>query len=162
MPVVAYDLGAYVSNYTLVANISDMPLAIGAANGTGLVTIELTGAKVIVNLVPIGNGTFKATGTVTGRWEARKLLTSLQVLNDPFDFDASLCGNDPIYQLLKPRICGFEDIATNDLDDNKGAPCDALSLAFNFVSTPATYGPVVAKPDGGGGCGPTWTDQCGP
>jgi hypothetical protein len=161
-PPSAYDLGAYVTNYTLVANISDMPLAIGAGNGIGLVTIELSDAKVIAKLTPFGNGQFQASGTVTGRWETRKLLTSLQVLNDPLQVDASLCGADSTYQLLKPRICGYQDIAKYASEDETGAPCDALSLGFNFTSVPAKYGSIVAKPDGGGGCGPTWTDQCGP
>jgi hypothetical protein len=162
VPLIAYDLNAYVTNYTLVGNISDMPLAIGAATGEGLVSIELTDAHVVAKLTPFGNGKFAATGTVTGRWESRKLLTAMQVLHDPFDYDASLCGTDSIYVLLKERICGDQDITGNVQDDNTGAPCNALSLAFNFMSTPAKYGAVFAKPDGGGGCGAQWTDQCGP
>ena len=160
-PVSAYDLNAYVANYTVVANISDMPLAIGSADGQGLVTIELTGAHVVAHLTPFGtSGQFQATGTVAGRWQTRKLLTALQVLNDPFQADASLCGNDAVYQLLKPRICAHQDITTSPSNDNTGAPCDALSLAFNFTAVPARYGPVFAKPDAGGGCGPTYSDQC--
>ncbi len=161
MPVVAYDLNAYVSNYTLVGNISDMPLAIGAATGEGLVTIDLTGAVVTAKLTPFGNS-FQTEGLVTGRWEAKKLLTALAVLHDPFDFDASLCGDDPIYQLLKPRICGFQDIAGNVLDDGKGAPCNALSLGFAFKTVPAKFGSVYSPPDAGRGCGAQWTDQCQP
>lgn len=160
VPVVAYDLNAYVSNWTLVGNISDMPLAIGAATGEGLVTIELTGAIVVAKLAPFGNS-FQTQGIVSGRWESKKLLTSLQVLHDPFDFDASLCGDDPIYQLLKPRICNFQDIAGNVLDDGHGAPCDALSLGFAFKTVPAKYGTVYAPPDAGRGCGAQYTDQCG-
>jgi hypothetical protein len=159
VPVVAYDLNAYVSDYTLVGNISDMPLAIGAATGEGLVTIELTGALVVAKISPFGNS-FQTEGTVAGRWESKKLLTSLQVLHDPFDYDASLCGDDAIYQLLKGRICDFQDIAGNVLDDGKGAPCNALSLGFSFKTTPAKYGGTYSPPDSGGGCGPQWTDQC--
>jgi hypothetical protein len=162
VPREAYDLNAYVSNYYLVGNISNMPLAIGAATGEGLVTIDLTGAIVVAKLEPVGN-TFRATsGIVTGRWESKKLLTSLQVLHDPFDYDASLCGSDQIYGLLKSKICGLQDIASNVLDDGKGAPCNALSLAFAFQSVPATYGSVFAPDASTGGCGPLWTDQCGP
>lgn len=161
-PIIAYDLNAYVSNYTVVGNISDMPLAIGSATGQGLVTIELTGAHVIMNLKPFGGGLFQGTGVAQGRWETRKLLTSLQVLNDPFQPDAALCGADPIYQLLKTRICNFQDITSSVTDDNKGAPCDAVSLSFGFNAVPAHWGSVFAKPDSGGGCGPTYTDQCGP
>ncbi len=162
VPLVAYDQNAYVSNYTLVGNISDMPLTIGAATGEGLVTIDLTGALVVAQLKPYPGGRFQATGTVAGRWESKKLLTALQVLHDPFDFDASLCGTDPVYQLLKPRICGLQDIAGNVLDDGKNAPCDSLSIGFAFTGLPATYGAVFGKPDAAAGCGPTWTDQCGP
>ena len=161
VPLVAYDLNAYVSNYTLVGNISDMPLAIGAATGEGLITIDLTGGLVVAKLTPSGN-TFKAQGIVAGRWETRKLLTAMQVLHDPFDFDAALCGNDAIYQLLKGRICGIQDIATNVLDDGKNAPCNALSLSFAFTSVPAKYGSVFAPDASPGGCGPQWNDQCGP
>jgi hypothetical protein len=163
IPFIAYDLNAYVADWTLVSNISDMPLAIGAATGEGLVTIDLSDAHVIAKLSPFGS-TFQAVGTVAGRWESSKLLTSLAVLYDPFQMDASLCGTDPVYQLLKPRICALEDISNTVLNDGMlSAPCDALSLGFNFTSVPATYGAVFAKPDGGGGgCGPQWTDQCGP
>lgn len=161
VPLVAYDLNAYVSNYTLVGNISDMPLAVGAATGEGLITIDLTGGLVIAKLTPSGN-TFKAEGIVAGRWETRKLLTALQVLHDPFDFDAALCGQDAIYQLLKGRICGIQDIASNVLDDGKNAPCNALSLSFAFTSVPAKYGNVFAPDAAPGGCGAQWTDQCGP
>jgi len=84
------------------------------------------------------------------------------VLHDPFDFDASLCGQDAIYQLLKGRICGIQDIASNVLDDGKNAPCNALSLAFAFTSSPAKYGGVFAPDAGPSGCGPQWNDQCGP
>jgi len=159
VPIVAYDLNAYVSDYTLVGNISDMPLAIGAATGEGLVTIDLTGALVVAKLTPFGKS-FQTQGTVAGRWESKKLLTALQVLHDPFDYDASLCGSDTIYQLLKGRICGFQDIAASVLDDGKGAPCNALSLGFAFKTVPAKYGSPYSPPDAGGGCGPTWTDQC--
>ena len=162
VPNEAYDLNAYVSNYYLVGNISNMPLAIGAATGEGLITIDLTGAIVVAKLEAVGN-TFRATqGIVTGRWESKKLLTSLQVLHDPFDFDAALCGTDQIYGLLKTKICGLQDISSNVLDDGKGAPCNALSLAFAFQSVPATYGSVFAPDASTFGCGPLWNDQCGP
>ena len=159
-PITAYDLNAYVSNYTLVGNISDMPLAIGAADGEGLVTMDFSGALVVAKLVPSGN-TFNATGFVAGRWETKKLLTAMQVLHDPFDFDASLCGQIRFINCLKGRICDAPDISGNVLDDGKGAPCDALSLGFGFKSTSAGYGNVFAKPDSGGGCGPQYTDECG-
>lgn len=161
VPREAYDLNAYVSNYYLVGNLSNMPLAIGAANGEGLVSMDLAGAVVVAKLEPSGSS-FRATGVVAGRWESKKLLTSLQMLRDPFDYDASLCGADPVYGLLKTKICGLQDIATNVLDDGKGAPCSALSIAFGFQAEPATYGSVFGPDASVGGCGPQWTDQCGP
>ncbi len=161
VPNLAYDLNAYVSNYYVVGNLSNMPLAIGASTGEGLVSMDLTGAVVVAKLEPYA-GSFRASGLVAGRWESKKLLTSMQVLHDPFDFDAALCGSDQIYQLLKVKICSLQDIATNVQDDGKGAPCNALSVGFGFQSVPATYGSVFAPDAWGGGCGPLWTDQCGP
>ncbi len=80
-------------------------------------------------------------------------------LRDPFDVDASLCGTDALYQLIKGRICATTDISENVLDDNHGAPCDAFSFAFAFDGVPATYGSVLAF-DSFAGCGPSWTDEC--
>ncbi len=158
VPKQAYDLNAYVSNYYLVGNLN-VPLSIGAANGEGLVTVDLTGSVVVAKLEPY-QGSFRTTGVMAGRWSTKKLLTTMQVLNDPLLIGQHLCGSDPTYQALKPKICSFADITSNVQDDGKNAPCDAISMAFSFKATPATFGSVFAKPDSGTPCGPQWTDDC--
>ena len=153
-----YDLNAYVRDGLLVANL-DFPLAIGAGDGEGLVTIELSGSVIVAKLEPY-QGVFRANGVIGGRWPTTKLLKSIAVLRDPFDLDASLCGNNGTYQALKPKICGYADITKNPIEDGKNAPCDSISIGFAFESTPATYGSVFGKPDAGAPCGPQWTDDC--
>ncbi|HEX7601309.1 MAG TPA: hypothetical protein VF316_06875 [Polyangiaceae bacterium] len=153
-----YDLNAYVSNGYLVANL-DFPLGIGAGNGEGLVTVELSGSVIVAKLEPY-QGVFRANGIVGGRWPTTKLLKSIAVLHDPFDYDASLCGTNPTYQALKPKICSYADITKNPVEDGKNAPCDSISIGFKFESTPATFGGVFGRPDSGTPCGPQWTDEC--
>jgi hypothetical protein len=74
--------------------------------------------------------------------------------------NSHLCGNDGTYQTLKPKICSFLDVTQNLLDDNKNAPCDALSIAMKFKSSPATYGTAYPRPEAGTPCGPQWQDSC--
>ena len=154
----AYDLNAYVRDGFLVANL-DFPLAIGAGTGEGLVTVELSGSVIVAKLEPY-QGAFRANGIVGGRWPTTKLLKSIAVLHDPFDYDASLCGTNGTYQALKPKICGYADITKNPLEDGKNAPCDSVSIGFAFESTPAKFGSVFGKTDSGAPCGVQWTDEC--
>lgn len=160
-PVALYvDSNAYVSNGFLVGTLN-FPLSIGAGNGEGLVTIELSGSVLAAKLEPSGSS-FKAKGTIAGRWPTRKLLTTLQVLHDPLDSTKTqfLCGPNVTYQVLKTRVCDFADITGNLLEDGKNAPCDSLSIGFGFESGPATFAGTWPKPDGGTPCGPQWTDDC--
>ncbi len=158
-PVANYeDPNAYVRDGVLVGTLN-FPLSIGAGNGEGLVTIELSGSIVAAKLTADG-ASFKTKGIIGGRWPTRKLLTALQVLRDPLDKTQHLCGSDPIYAVLKDRVCGYADISSNLLEDGKNAPCDSLSIGFGFESAPATYSGTWPKPDSGLPCGPQWTDDC--
>ena len=160
-PVALYeDPNAYVRDGVLVGTLN-FPLSIGAGNGEGLVTLELSGSIVAAKLTKVGS-TFKATGVIGGRWPARKLLTTLAVLRDPLDPTKTqhLCGPNPTYQALRDRVCSFADISGNLLEDGKNAPCDSLSIGFGFESIPAGYGNTWPKPDSGFPCGPQWTDDC--
>jgi len=154
----AYDPTAYVRDGFLVANL-DFPLGIGAGNGDGLVTVDLSGSVIVAKLEPY-QGAFRAKGVIGGRWPTTKLLKSIAVLHDPFDYDASLCGTNATYQALKPKICGYADITKNPSADGTNAPCDSISLGFAFEGTPATFGSVYGRTDGGTPCGPQWTDDC--
>jgi hypothetical protein len=153
VPLVAYDLDAYVADFTLVARIGDLPFVLGS------VTVSLNAAIVTATLEPSGSSFRMTKGTIAGRWPTRKLLTSLQAVRDPFDANALLCGQDAVYQLFKERICTLQDVTENMLDDDKGAACRAISFAFAFDADPAKYGSALAFSPALS-CGPTWSDQC--
>lgn len=162
IPAVAVDVNAYVSGGQLVGNL-DVPLTVGAGTGEGTITVDLTGSVIVGTLTPVGSSFRIDDGVMAGRWEARKLLVALGATYDPLAPSLSLCGSDPVYQGLKKVICQFPDITSNVQDDNKNAPCDALSFSFSFKSRPATFGSVFAKPDAGlGTCGTQWSDECPP
>jgi hypothetical protein len=153
------DTNAYVRDYQLVGALNFV-LSLGSGTGDFTVPIELTGGVVVAKLTP-DMGSFRIDdGEVSGRWSARKMLTALQVLNDPFDMTNHLCGTDSTYLLLKPKICSFIDLTQNLLDDGKNAPCDALSLGMKFKSSPAKIGKAFPRAASPTPCGPQWQDSC--
>jgi len=157
------DQSAYVSNGVLVANLG-FPISIGASQNDNTLTIELVGAIVTARLSKDGSGNWKVDqGTIAGRWPTNKMLTSLQVLHDPFllnDPNAHLCGSNTTYQLIKTKICTSSDIAVNVLEDGKNAPCGALTVGIDFTSTLAKVGGTFPRTDGGAPCGLQWADSC--
>jgi hypothetical protein len=89
-----------------------------------------------------------------------RLLTALEVLADPIDGTRFLCGDSPAYASIKGLICGGQDIVSDIRQDNTGAPCDSVSVAIAFTSTPAILGKVLPPPAPVKPCGPQWTDDC--
>ncbi len=159
IPNGAVDPNAYVSGNILVASL-DVPLAVGAGNGEGTVTIDLNNSVIIGKLVA-DKGAFRIdNGLISGRWNARKMLTGLKALYDPLDNTQHLCGNDPVYQGLKQIICKYPDVTGNLQQDGKNAPCDSISIGFAYSSSPAKIGPTFARPDSGQPCGAQWDDNC--
>ncbi len=161
IPNGAVDPNAYVSGGILVASL-DVPLAVGAGNGEGTVTIDLNNSVVVGKLVP-DKGSFRVdNGLISGRWNARKMLTGLKALYDPLDKTQHLCGTDPVYLGLKQIICKYPDVTGNLQQDGKNAPCDSISIGFMYSSSPAKIGQTFAHPDGGLPCGAQWDDNCPP
>jgi hypothetical protein len=147
IPRDAVDPNAYVANGMLVANLN-VPLSVGAGNGEGTVTIDLSGSVVVGKLVAVGNTFRIENGLIAGRWNARKMLTGLKVLFDPLDTTQHLCGTDPVYQGLKQIICKYPDLTGNVQEDGKNAPCDSISIGFSFNAGPARSGTTPALNDG--------------
>jgi hypothetical protein len=153
------DQSAYVSNFVLVANLG-FPIAVGASASDNTLTIDLIGAVVTAKLIP-SMGAFKTDeGMIAGRWTTTKMLTSLQVLHDPFDPMNRLCGTNTTYQLIKNSICPRADIASNVLEDGKNAPCGALTVGVAFTSSLAKISGTYPRGDAGTPCGPQWVDSC--
>ncbi len=103
-------------------------------------------------------------GTVAGRWPTSQLLSTLATIPDPLQPSSFLCGDDLSYRLFKVRICQVADIVSNSDFDNTGAPCDAVSVGFQFSAEPARLGTVYAVPPAPAGCmsdaSLPFTDQC--
>ncbi len=153
------DQSAYVAGNVLIANLS-FPIAVGASANDNTLTIDLAGAVVTAKLVP-AMGAFKTNeGMIAGRWTTTKMLTSLQVLHDPFNTMDRLCGTNGTYLLIKGKICQSADIASNVLEDGKNAPCGALTVGMSFTSSLAKINGTFPRGDAGTPCGPQWVDNC--
>jgi hypothetical protein len=132
-----YDAHAYVSGGVLVMQVA-FPISLGSS-ATGI-TISLTGGVITGSVVPSG-GTFKlANGQLAGRWNASGMLQAVQALTLG---GAPVCPGTVYYVGVKSQICAAADIMTDLTQDNKGATCDALSVAFGFTADPAHIGDVL-------------------
>ena len=154
------DVNAYVSNHRLVATM-DFPVSFsGLVGGVASIMIDLTDSVVVGTIVRDGESYRIDRGTVAGRWQTTKLLTSLEVIPDPFADGGFLCGPSTTYALAKELVCSGQDIVSNLRRDNTGAPCDAVSLSIDFTSRPAVLGEVVPPPARPKPCGLQWVDDC--
>jgi hypothetical protein len=150
----ATDESAYVSNNQLVATIT-FPITIG---GSPIVTIFLTEAFIVANIQRPSVGPLFLQGQIGGRWGTRGALTSFQTFPDPVG--GHLCGDSSYYAALKTQFCQNVDITSTSANDNKSAPCDAVSIGLRFEATACKFGSVVPHPEAGTPCGPSWMDSC--
>jgi hypothetical protein len=156
-----FDPHAYVSGGVLVMHL-DFPIALAFASDQ-TVTLDLTGGVIAARVAAVGPGAWRlADGQVAGRWNVSSVLASLQALTFA---GQTICPGSMLYAQLKQHICAAADIATSPGSDNRGAPCDALSIGFGFTADPARLGAVVTPPSrtplcGDGGALPP--DGCGP
>ncbi|HEY1958426.1 MAG TPA: hypothetical protein VGH28_22570 [Polyangiaceae bacterium] len=148
---------AYVVGFTLVATGLNFPIVIGSAT-TQPVTIQLDEGIIEAKLVMSGNQLVSLTGVLGGRWDPAKFLPSLQSVPDPY-FGGYLCGNDPVYGVVKNIICGNTDINVSSAGDHSG-PCNSVSMGLGFQALPAMMGNVGSYVDAGQPCGATWKDSC--
>ncbi len=147
----------YVRGGVLVATLK-FPIVVGSKNFDPIV-IELQSGMIVARLDVVAQKLVKLSGRVAGRWEASKMLTSLQALNDPLQAGQHLCGTDPTYQVVKPKICEYVDITADPTDDGTGV-CNALSMALGFEAAPAKFGAVTPPVKPSQPCGANWSDSC--
>lgn len=156
------DRAAYVRDGVLVGRFSSMALALGAVRFV-IQDVIITG-----KLVPFAQGgTQLLEGVIQGRDSAEDILTQFQMFrspNPPFD---NLCRDEPIYAALRDNVCKELDIRKAPGDDNKGLPCDAVSLAFAYTAIPAKLGPPFPAPiqptpcdDPDAGAAGKWVGRC--
>jgi len=153
---------AYVANDTLVAYVK-IPIVIGSTQYP--VTVNLDSGLIVAKLTMSADrqSLVSMTGTLAGRWDTTKLLTSLQSLPDPLgDGGSHVCNNNgsAIYSAAQTTICNDVDIVADKSADNQGVPCNAVSMALGFTATPAHFGSQKNAPAAGTPCGASYTASC--
>lgn len=160
----ASDDSAFVAGGSLVSTLS-FPIIVGSSFGQR-VRINVSDGRLFAAIrAEKGSGDagvqYSLQGTLAGRWPASELLGSLASLFDPLT-GTPICGDSGVYQLVKSEVCKRLDIPAKGSNDDLGQSCSAVSLGAKFVAVNAQLGSQKPKPDAGGGCGPTWSDTCGP
>lgn len=152
------DSNAYVAGGVLVG-LLDFPLAL--TGGFSAAFLQLRGTYVIARLDKDSRGWSLRDGRMTGRWDMKNLLSSMQVVDDPLNPGQFLCGANVTYQALKKEICKSADIMSNPANDGTDIQCDAISLGVGFEAEPAILnGWQDNAKQGKTPCGPNYTDTC--
>ncbi|MBI5532374.1 MAG: hypothetical protein HY898_06650 [Deltaproteobacteria bacterium] len=128
------DNNAYVSQGRLVASIKGgAPLDVNPQ-----FSIVVTSSFIVAKVTPSGSSYALEEGVLSGLWIPRDLLKQLagaKVGGVP------LCTDNPLYSDIKKQVCKARDISANSSIPSQ--PCDAITMAFAFVSKPALVGAVV-------------------
>jgi len=147
------DARAYVRDDVLVAHF-DVPIR--AETKAGRLSLEFVAATLTAQILRDG-GNLRLRGEVAGRWIAERVLATLPAVRGLFG--KSLCGDDAVYKEMKKVVCASVDVAGDPAQDNKGAPCTALSDAVSFSGSPARLGTVYRPPIDPTDC-PGFVDTC--
>ena len=161
------DPHAFVTGGHLVAHPNyggTTPLVLQSS--VGRITIGLTGTVLDAVLEKTGNGLWKMTGEIDGRWPADSLLNTIANIENPLDpaHQTAICESadaaQSAYSVFKPSVCAGLDLsASASLDDNPLAPCTAVSSALAFVASTATAGHIVLNTPLSTNC-VDWKDDC--
>jgi hypothetical protein len=147
-----FDSQAYVSGGVLVMHLS----FVGVRTPATALNVQLTGGIATGNLVPTGTGCFSLRDAqISGRWSATDVLSAFIGA-----LKGTLCPGSPYYDTIKGQICAAADVTAEPSQDNKGASCDALSLALAFTADPALIGPLVRSPTARNYCDGAPPDNC--
>jgi hypothetical protein len=130
-----FDLGAYVANNVLVANLPKTPLALTGQNSYN--ELLLTAGFITGRLEKQGAQWFMREGVLAGRWHLDDIfLTFGAALNG----GTGLCTDHSLYPLLREAICAHIDVAAALAGPT--TPCDAVSFGMEFEAEPAKFGLV--------------------
>jgi hypothetical protein len=149
-----YDPQAYVAHGVLVAHL---PLVLGL----GITSIPLS-VVLTATMTPLGGGGYRLDGQIAGRVSTHDIFAAVAAVRDPTTTNGGfLCGNDSTFQRVKANICAQADINHDPSNDNRGAPCDALSFAAPFSALPAGIGYRIDHTQPVAGCDGA-IDDCTP
>ena len=147
------DTRAYVRGFTVVATLSN-------SIRVGPYTVPIVGGTLLAHIVKSGDTFACDRGTISGRTNARELLTALESVPNPIAPSSFLCGEDSVFKNVRDRFCQTLDITTDPTLDGRDAPCDAASFSVRFTSSPALLGAVVDNGRPQKPCGESWVATC--
>jgi hypothetical protein len=121
---------AYVSNYTLVAQIKEVTVEIFGG------PVKAGNATAVLHLAHEGDG-LRADGFIAGRIAVAELAGAIGRIpgNDTYD-GVPLCQT-PFWPALGPALCQARDTTSSPSLDHKGAICDAITSTIGFTARPA-------------------------
>jgi len=146
---------AWVKDSVLVASIG-AELRLGGANGQPPLATELSAGYIIAKIDERGT----LSGVISGRWELKKALGSLQLFRLPGTTEP-MCADSGVFQSIRALMCGAADITAKVEVQDKNVACDALSVQVGFSARLASFGRVATRADAGGADCQT-SPTCGP
>ena len=154
---------AYVPNIVDARAYVRGGVVVGKVNNSiriGPYIVPITAGVLTARLKKMGDSFGVDEGIVSGRSNARELLTALENVPNPLDKSKYLCGADAVFTNLRDRFCANLDLATDPTLDGKESPCDAASFSIRFTSSPAELGKVVDTGAPRKPCGESWVATC--
>lgn len=132
----------YVKGGKLVVKLEGGEVRLG---DEGL-AIRLAEGFLIGDIEPDGDGSFiLARGKLGGRWATKGALESAREVRPQQELP-KLCRIPSLFDSIKKEVCKGADIRAKASEDNQDLPCDAVSLAVDFVGAPGSTGDIY---DGG-------------
>jgi len=148
------DARAYVRNGVVVGKVNN-------SIRIGPYIVPIVGGILTARLKKMGDSFGVDEGIVSGRSNARELLTALESVPNPIDKSTYLCGNDNlVFTNLRDNFCKNLDVPTDPSLDGRESPCDAASFSVRFTSSPAVLGRVVDSGPPRKPCGESWVATC--
>ncbi len=129
---------AWVTDSVLVAEIPTLALKLRVPSASPpwqLIELGLVDAHVTARIAktqPSSNGFTLENGLIAGRFSAKAALKQVQI--------NGICNTDPLFGLLKTRICGVLDMPLSPGEDGRDTPCAAISVGFAFEAKAAKLG----------------------
>jgi hypothetical protein len=154
---------AYVSRHVLVAKFPSAPLPTSTSSATLL--LEGSSSVLVARIVREGTSYRLDDGHLVGRIPTAEILAKFELFGDPTNTKLRICNSgSSVRDFLKSTICAGADINRTAANDEKGAPCDALSVAVGFTAVVAQIGGVYARVGRDKACdfpdGAPYADEC--
>jgi hypothetical protein len=122
-----FDADAYVTDWTLVANLDRYEVP---------TFVQMSQVVITGKLVQNEDGGWALTeGVFAGRLKTDDLLAGLEYIRDPASLEY-VCTDSDNYPLYKEMTCGAADVMFEQFSDPT-APCDASSWGWTFEAQPA-------------------------